>query len=255
LEINTQELKRLQTFLGQNEVAKLELHVGALAELERRIATTPGTPTTPDVPTTVGGKCEQVATAGITKSSNNADAITKFARVQADLVVNAFTCDRTRIADYSFSFSGGHHQGLLGYSPSWHDTIAHVSKTTDSVALGGANVSTRAAFIDFDKFWSSQIAYLVKRLAAISEGSGTMLDNTLMIWGVESGTNHNHSPKDMQYLILGGKNLGVQLGQVLQLASAQSANKLLTSVMQAFGYAATGLGIEPTVGPLPGVLA
>jgi hypothetical protein len=35
----------------------------------------------------------------------------------------------------------------------------------------------------------------------------------------------------------------------------QSANKLLTSAMQAFGYAATGLGIEPTIGPLPGVLA
>ena len=59
----------------------------------------------------------------------------------------------------------------------------------------------------------------------------------------------------MQYLIFGGKNLGVQLGQVLTLPSAQSANKLLTSVMQAFGYAATGLGIEPMVGSLPGVIA
>ena len=252
LEINTQELKKLQQFLGASEIAKLDLHVEALKELESRIAsaTAPSGP-----PVSVGGKCEQVATSGIKGSSTDAATITKFARVQADLIVNAFTCDRTRIADYSFSFSGGHHQGLLGYSPSWHDTVAHVSKTSDSITVGGADMTTRAAFIEFDRFWSGQIAYLVKRLAAISEGSGTMLDNTLMIWGVESGTNHNHSPRDMQYLIFGGKNLGVQLGQVLTLPSAQSANKLLTSVMQAFGYAATGLGIEPMVGSLPGVIA
>jgi hypothetical protein len=253
-ETNTAEIKRIQQFLGTAEVAKMDLHLSALQELAARISTTtPTTPTGP--PVAVGGKCEQVVTTGATKSSTDAAAVTKFAQVQADLVVNAFTCDRTRIADYSFSFSGGHHQGLLGYSPSWHDTVAHVSKTSDSVSVGGSTMTTRAAFIQFDRFWASQIAYLVKRLAAISEGSGTMLDNTLMIWGVESGTNHNHSPKDMQYLILGGKNLGVQLGQVLQLSGVQSANKLLTSVMQAFGYAATGLGIEPTIGPLPGVLA
>ena len=81
-----------------------------------------------------------------------------------------------------------------------------------------------------------------------------MLDNTLMVWGVESGTNHNHSPRDMQYLLIGGRNLGVKTGQYLKLASKQSSNKLLTSIMNAFGYAATGIGIEPTVGPLAGVL-
>ncbi|MFZ5893925.1 MAG: DUF1552 domain-containing protein [Myxococcota bacterium] len=254
LEVNGQEIKRLQQFLGASEVAKLQLHLDALGELQTRISTLPTNPSS-GPSGTVGGKCEQVTTSGVTRSSTDAAAITKFARVQADLIVNAFTCDRTRVADYSFSFSGGHHQGLLGYSPSWHDTVAHVSKTSDSVSVGGTSMTTRSAFIDFDRFWAGHIAYLVKRLAAISEGSGTMLDNTLMIWGVESGTNHNHSPRDMQYLIFGGKNLGVQLGQVLQLPSAQSANKLLTSVMQAFGYAATGLGIEANVGPLAGVLA
>ncbi|KYG10635.1 hypothetical protein BE21_10890 [Sorangium cellulosum] len=35
--------------------------------------------------------------------------------------------------------------------------------------------------------------------------------------------------------------------------SAQRSNKLLTSVMNALGYAATG--IEPSCGPLPGFLA
>ena len=43
-------------------------------------------------------------------------------------------------------------------------------------------------------------------------------------------------------------------GQYLKLATTQSSNKLLTSIMNAFGHPATGLGIEPTCGPLAGVL-
>ncbi|WP_437789982.1 hypothetical protein [Sorangium sp. So ce693] len=53
----------------------------------------------------------------------------------------------------------------------------------------------------------------------------------------------------------GGKNLGVNVGQYINNTTAQSSNKLLTSVMNALGYAATGIGIEPSCGPLPGFLA
>jgi hypothetical protein len=172
----------------------------------------------------------------------------------ADMIVNAFTCDRTRVADFGMSFSGGHHEGLLGYSASWHDNVAHISKTSDAVTVGGQSMTTRNAFITFDRFWAGHVAYLAKRLAAIKEGNGTMLDNTLMVWGVESGTNHNHSPRDMQYLLIGGRNLGIKTGQYMKLATTQSSNKLLTSIMHAFGHPATGLGIEPNVGPLAGVL-
>jgi hypothetical protein len=55
--------------------------------------------------------------------------------------------------------------------------------------------------------------------------------------------------------LIGGKNLGLNVGQFLQLPGKESAHKLHTSVLHAFGYtAATGFGIEPTCGPLAGVL-
>jgi len=252
-QINTAELKSMQRFLGQVEREKLERHVEALFELEKRITDMPsGTGGGSGAPTTGSGMCEKVSTTGFSNSLNNATSITRWAQIQADILVNAFTCDRTRIADYSFSFSGGHHEGLLGFSQSWHDIVAHVSKTDDSVTVDGKAVTTRQAFIKFDRFWGGHMAYLAKRLASIQEGSGSMLDNTIMIWGVESGTNHNHSPRDMQYLVIGGKNLGVNVGNYLNNTTAQSANKLLTSVMNALGHPATGIGIEPNCGPLSG---
>lgn len=82
-----------------------------------------------------------------------------------------------------------------------------------------------------------------------------MLDNTLIYWGAESGTDHNHSPRDIHYLLIGGRNLGFATGQFLQPTEIQSAHKLHTSVLHAFGRRdARGFGIEPECGALAGVL-
>jgi len=290
LQVNKAQLQRIQTYLGQSEREKLDLHVEALFELEQQLPPptgaggssggaggtgaggrgggggstgaagrggaggATGAGGTGGGVVVTGGVCEKANTTGVSSNARDAAVTTKQAQCMADMIVNAFTCDRTRICDFGMSFSGGHHEGLLGMSQSWHDNVAHISRTNDSIAVGSASVTTRQAFIQFDRFWAGHVAYLARRLSTIKEGNGTMLDNTLMVWGVESGTNHNHSPRDMQYLLIGGRNLGIKTGQYLKLPSTQSSNKLLTSIMNAFGYAATGIGIEPTVGPLAGVL-
>jgi len=290
LQVNKAQLQRIQTYLGQSEREKLDLHVEALFELEQQLPPptgaggssggaggtgaggrgggggstgaagrggaggATGAGGTGGGVVVTGGVCEKANTTGVSSNARDAAVTTKQAQCMADMIVNAFTCDRTRVADFGMSFSGGHHEGLLGMSQSWHDNVAHISKTNDAITVSGASVTTRQAFIQFDRFWAGHVAYLARRLSTIKEGNGTMLDNTLMVWGVESGTNHNHSPRDMQYLLIGGRNLGIKTGQYLKLPSTQSSNKLLTSIMNAFGYAATGIGIEPTVGPLAGVL-
>jgi len=249
VELSMDEVRDVQRFLGQQEREKLDAHLGALEELKLRIDSS-NVPVTP-----VGGSCEEVTprTFGSRDLTNEAN-LREWAQLQADLIVNAFTCDRTRVASLSFSFSGGHHNGLLGYPGSWHDDVAHVSRTDDSISVGGRSMTTRAAFIEFSAFWASHFAYLAHRLAEIPEGDGTMLDNTLLVWGVESGTNHNHSPSDLQYLLLGGRNLGIRTGQFLQPGSTQSSNAMHTAILNAFGHPATGFGIEPNVGPLAGLL-
>ncbi len=255
LQLNVDELRKIQTFLGRTEKEKLEAHVTALRELENRIMTGGGD----GGPVVVGGSCERIDTGGVDRDDRDASAIPRWAQVQADIIVNAFTCDVTRVAGFAMGFSGSHHNGMFGLrastnNNSWHDNVAHVSRTNDSVSVGSESMTTREAFIKFDKLFADQVAYLVHKLASISEGDGSMLDNTLVYWGVESGTNHSHNPRDMQYLLIGGKNLGVQCGQFLEFGSTQSAHKLHTSVLHAFGHMADGFGIEPDCGPLSGIL-
>ncbi|HWP09949.1 MAG TPA: DUF1552 domain-containing protein [Polyangiaceae bacterium] len=255
-ELDRSALRELQTHLGTDERERLDVHLDALEELERRARTADAPSTTPAV------GCERVSTGGITQNDRDADNVTKWGEVQVDLLVNAFLCDRTRVGDLAFGSSGSQHGGLLGLvageANSWHE-LAHLSQNDTTrkseVTLGGDTVSAAAAYGAFDRFWASRIAYLAKRLRAIPEGDGTMLDNTLIYWGAECGTDHNHAPADMQYLLIGGRNLGFQSGQLLRLPSPESAHKLHTSVLHAFGHVdAMGFGIEPTCGPLAGVL-
>lgn len=256
VQVDMDQVRYLQRFLGQEERERLDLHLQSLEDLQRRIqgAGMAGMPGTAG-PVLVGGSCQQVSTEGFRDRLADETAITNWAQMQSEILINSFTCDITRTGVMQYSFSGGHHNGLLDFPDSWHDNVAHVSKTDDSVSVGTEGMSTRQAFGVFDRFWSSQIAYLARRLAETAEGDGSMLDNTLIYWGVESGTNHSHSPVDMQYLLIGGRNMGLQLGQVLELPDTELANKLHVSVMQAFGYDAPGFGVEEDCGALAGVVA
>lgn len=249
LDANSADIRYLQRYLGAEERERLELHLDSLAELRARVLAAGNGGNS-----VVLAACAEPDISGFNGSLTNATTMTRWAQINADMIATAFACDVTRVASYQFSFSGGHHEGLLGFSKSWHDEVAHVSQTSDSVSVGGEGMSTRAAFGRFSRFWHSHVAYLAKKLASISEGDGTMLDNTLIYCGVESGTNHSHNPNDMQYLLIGGKNLGFQTGQLLDVGQ-KSAHRLHVSVLNAFGADVQTFGsADDGTGPLTGIL-
>lgn len=246
LQLHAAELRRMQAFLSGEERERLELHAESLRDLERQL---------------IRATCSAPSIPSLMLNDHDEAAVRSWSRLQIDMIVNAFACDRTRVAELAFGASGSSHAGMLGLETatgSWHD-VAHLSPwdqlRTQPITMHSGLVPASDALIGFYRLWASQVAYLARRLAETPEGDATMLDNTLIYWGVESGTDHNHSPRDMPYLLIGGRNLGFATGQVLQSAQPRSANQLHTSVLHAFGHTAVrGFGMEPDCGPLPGVL-
>jgi hypothetical protein len=250
LQLHAAELRRMQTFLSGEERQRLELHAESLRDLERQLMHGPD-----------AASCSAPSMPSLAPNDHDEATVRSWSKLQIDMIVNAFACDRTRVAELAFGASGSSHAGMLGLETatrSWHD-VAHSSPwddlRTQPIAMHSGPVAACDALIGFYRLWASQVAYLARRLAELREGDGTMLDNTLIYWGVESGTDHNHSPRDMPYLLIGGKKLGFATGQYLQGAQPRSANQLHTSVLHAFGHTtASGFGMEPDCGPLPGVL-
>jgi hypothetical protein len=176
--------------------------------------------------------------------------ISSWIQVQSDLMVAALACDRTRVASLQCHFSGAHlpnffKNDLRTVGDSWHDEVAHLSAT---------NATSRQLFNQFLTYHAEWVAYLAKALDSVPEGNGTMLDNTLIMWGFEVGTDHNHDVYDFPYLLIGGRGFGINSGKFVRNTRSEDAQRMHTAVLHAFGVEANGFGERPDAGPLPGVL-
>ena len=116
--------------------------------------------------------------------------------------------------------SGGGGQGF-GSFPEFNIPNLH------GIGHGAANgrASSEDCFVELRQFHVKLIAGLAKKLEAVKEGDGTMLDNTLIVYLSDSGEGHHPSLYEWPVILLG--NLGGKLktnGRYLQLPAYNTKN-------------------------------
>lgn len=152
-------------------------------------------------------------------------------------VVQAFRCDITRVATLRVGGYGGIESGMydeIGVN-NGHHNAAHVGPADDLLGI--------------NRFHAQQFADLIGLLAAIPEGDGRVLDNTVLVWGMELGIGaYTHDRTDMPFVIAGGKNAGLGLGRYLKLSGPSYQDMLFTLArvmglddLTSFGDGGTGL--------------
>ena len=111
-------------------------------------------------------------------------------KLQTDLLVSAFACDRTRVASlqWSRSFSMVRHTWLG--SSEGHHTLSHDSN--ERPVLGAIT-----------RWYNEQLAYLLGELKKVPEGDGTLLDNTLVVYCNELHTGWDHKAGPVPTIIAG----------------------------------------------------
>jgi hypothetical protein len=113
-----------------------------------------------------------------------------------------------------------------------------------------SDTATMEKLVQINIWHSQQLKYIADKLAAAPESDGTtMLDNTLMLWGNELGKGNTHTYKDIPWMLLGGGG-GLRMGRYLQYPSTPH-NNLLTTILNAFGYADVKNFGDTTVGTGP----
>jgi Protein of unknown function (DUF1552) len=159
-----------------------------------------------------------------------------FARL--GMIPAIFACDLTRVASVQLScgFSNVTHTWLGQDTP--HHRTSH------------ENADNRDKLMAIDHWYAEQLFTMLSAMDAIDEGDGTLLDNTLVIWGRELGTT-SHSMQPWPTVLIGGAQGALRTGRFLDVKGQPSA-KLLVSVLQAMGMAdANSIGnIDVDSGPL-----
>jgi hypothetical protein len=103
-------------------------------------------------------------------------------------------------------------------------------------------------------YYADRFAYLLKQLDDVPEGTGTMLDHTLVIWGSEIGTGYTHDFKNVPFVVAGGGAYGVRTGRYLKVAPGTYHNRLIVSAMRFMGADVETFGsTDQERGSLPGL--
>jgi hypothetical protein len=121
-----------------------------------------------------------------------------------NLIYLAFKTDSTRYATYMLqSMNGGKWDNIpiaLGLGVT-HHLLAH------NAVQGGAHFVKLGKY---DKFQADLLAEFITKLANTPEGEGTMLDNTVVLYG--SSNSETHVNSNYPLMLAGGEKLGLKHG-------------------------------------------
>jgi hypothetical protein len=156
----------------------------------------------------------------------------EYVRVLGDLLILAFQTDITRVGTLIASMNHGINYPELGFSESHHENSHHGN---DPVKL------EKVAKID--RFNIEQFAYLVGRMKGLREGAGTLLDNTIFMWGSGLGDGNNHTNQGLPCIIAGKGGGSIRTGRYVAKCSGNQGD-LLTAILARAGVALpTPIGI------------
>ncbi len=163
-------------------------------------------------------------------------------QIQFDLLTLALQADVTRVATVLYA------RDLTGrvYPESGTDISFH----------GGSHHAEDpgrvAQFARLNRYHVQMLAYLVKKLAEIPEGEGSLLDHSLILYGSNMGNSNQHLHYDVPHVLVGGASGRLKGDRHLAYASRTvPTGNLMLSILNMFGVAVDSFG--DSTGRLAGV--
>lgn len=230
-----QDARHLRDRLGATDRQRLDEYLQGVRSLEERLDRSAGETSSwqPRVPLESGRLPEE-----------DPGSHTGNVRWMLDLLALAFQSDTTRVGTFMFgnAVSGRNFSFLDGVKGGHHD-ISHHQKDPDKLRM----------YQLINQWHIEQYAYLLRKLRGMPEGEGTVLDNSLVLFGAGLRDGDAHSPHNLP-IVLGGRGGGrISTGQHLVYEKDTALSSLYVSMLEAFG--APVERFADSTGPLPGVLA
>ena len=211
--------KDLRGKLSQKDRQKLDEYLDGVRALERRIAAL-------EIRRTEAAQ-EASGQAPSKRSATDSPPIgitipegakrSEYMDVMCDLTVLAFQTDLTRVSTYIGSTPNGVSYPELGFSDQHHSQTHHNNKPemVDKVSK-------------INKFNVARFARMVKRMAALKEGEGTLLDNCIMMWGTGLEDGNKHTRANLPFVVAGRGGGSLKTGRYIADAKANQGDLLAT---------------------------
>ncbi len=196
LDAHADAANAIKSKLGSHEIERLDSHLDAISDTQRRLDDLVG-----------GSSCS--AAPNTEEFGLTYDTFSQQARLQADIAVAALKCNITR----SVSIAFGNHQGQfripeLNYTGNYHQSIHG----------GSGGLPNYPHYTEMRNHLASLSAYVVEKLR--NEG---ILDSTVVIETTDMGHADKHAGTDVPMMIAGG---GSAIKTGVTTAAGSSYNQL-----------------------------
>ncbi|MBI4472025.1 MAG: DUF1552 domain-containing protein [Acidobacteria bacterium] len=181
LDFLTHRVASLKAGLGPADRQKLDEYLENIREIERRIT-----------------RIEQQNSSGATRELPTApigvpDSWEEHVKLMFDLQLLAFVGNITRVSSFKMSRDvNGRVFPPTGVNTGFHNASHH-----------GENEQRITQFAAINKYHISVLAYFIDKLAKTKEADGTLLDQTLLLYGSPLGNSNLHNHKRVPLILLG----------------------------------------------------
>lgn len=215
LDAVTADITRLQARVGVNDRSRLEQHFDAVRDLERRLARLQ------EDPPSLAACSRPIEPALAFPDIDGRPQVSEKNRAICDILAMAMACDQTRVFSNFITqpvsnvlFSGA----LAGHHQLTHDEP-------------GEQLGVHAIVLQI----VAEYAYLVEALRNVTEGEGTLLDNSVIFGTSEISLGRTHSLEDIPMLIAGTGGGVLRKGIHYRSYTNGNASDAIISMMRAVG--------------------
>ena len=190
LDFVLEDAQNLRNRIGMNDRRKMDEYLTSVRDIERRIARADAAE-------------EVVESTGAQRPSGVPRDYAEHVRLMFDLIALAFQTDTTRVCTFMFANEGSSRPyPNIGIPEGHHDLSHH-----------GNDPKKHEKLKKINRFHIEEFARLLERLRSIPEGEGTLLDNSMLVYGsgLSDGNRHNHD--DLPILMAGKGGGTIQTGR------------------------------------------
>ena len=211
-----EQAKSLNQSLGKSDREKMDQYLTSLNEVEERLV---ASEKWIDIP------LKKQDHSHLQLDAHSEGDPGEYYRTMFDLIALAFDADITRSIVFMLNREDG-----MGISDTFPIKLG-IKRTHHSLSHA-QDKDGQLMFAKYDQFLTEQLVHFFKRLQGYQDNRGTVLDNTIVLYG--SGASTTHLPKNLPTLVAGGANMGLQHGHYWRNGDTQMSDVFL-SILHSMG--------------------
>jgi hypothetical protein len=206
LDLVLEDANRLRGRLGSKDKLKLDEYLSSVREIEIRISRADKQPEPP---------------ANFAKPAGIPDSYREHIRLMCDLMALAFAADLTRVATFVLADETSNRSYKFLDVPEGHHELSH----------HGGDPAKHAKLRKINRFHVEQLAYFLGKLKSLREDGGSLLDNSMIVYGSGIGDGNRHNHDNLPVLLAGKAGGSIKTGRHLRLPNETPMNNLFLSML------------------------